>query len=78
MVHLVGIGGREFSVSSLAGCRSPFTETTPTGLGLSQPGLMYRFVWYGETLRSSFQAEACYDRATTVYRFRLSAQVVSE
>ena len=37
MVHLVGIGGRKFSVGILAGCRSPFTESTPTALGLSQP-----------------------------------------
>ena len=37
MIHLVGIGGREFSVGRLAGCRSPFTESTLTTLGLSQP-----------------------------------------
>ena len=28
----VGIGGREFSVGRLAGCRSPFTESTLTAL----------------------------------------------
>ena len=32
MVHLVGIGGREFSVGRLAGCRSPFAESTVTAL----------------------------------------------
>ena len=37
MVHLVRIGGREFSVGRLSGCRSPFTESTLTPLGLSQP-----------------------------------------
>ena len=37
MVHLVEVGRREFSVVILAGCRSPFTESTPTALGLSQP-----------------------------------------
>ena len=37
MVHLVGIGAREFSVSRLTGCRSPFTESTLTALGLWQP-----------------------------------------
>ena len=37
MVHLVGIGGRELSVGKLADCRSPFTESTLTSLGLSQP-----------------------------------------
>ena len=36
MVHLVGIGGREFSVGRLTGCRSPFTESTLTALDLSQ------------------------------------------
>ena len=41
MVHLVGIGGREFSVGRLAGCRSPFTESTLTALGLSQPAVVY-------------------------------------
>ena len=37
MVHPVGIGGCEFSVGRLAGCRSPFTESTLTALGLTQP-----------------------------------------
>ena len=37
MVHLVGIGGHEFSVGRLDGRRSPFTESTLTALGLSQP-----------------------------------------
>ena len=37
MVDLVRIRGREFSVGRLAGCRSPFTESTLTALGLSQP-----------------------------------------
>ena len=41
MVHLVGIGGREFSVGRLAGCRSPFTESTLTALGLSQLVVLY-------------------------------------
>ena len=31
-VHLVGIGGREFSVGRLAAYRSPFTESTLTAL----------------------------------------------
>ena len=31
------LGGREFSVGRLAGCRSPFIESTLTALGLSQP-----------------------------------------
>ena len=43
MVHLVGIGGREFSVGRLAGCRSPFTESNLTALGLSQPEVVYEF-----------------------------------
>ena len=34
LVHLVGIGGRELSVGRLAGCRSPFTESTLTALDL--------------------------------------------
>ena len=34
MVHLVGIGGRDFSVGRLAGCRCPFTESTLTVLDL--------------------------------------------
>ena len=42
MVHLVGIGGREFSVGRLAGCRSPLTESTLTVLGLSQPEVVRR------------------------------------
>ena len=37
MVGLVGIGESEFSVGRLAGCRSPFTASTLTALGLSQP-----------------------------------------
>ena len=41
MVHLVEVGRREFSVVILAGCRSPFTESTPTALGLSQPEVVY-------------------------------------
>ena len=41
MVHLVGIGGREFSVGRLAGCRSPFTESTLTVLSLWQPAVVY-------------------------------------
>ena len=41
MIHLVGIGGGEFSVGRLAGCRSSFTELTLTALGLSQPALVY-------------------------------------
>ena len=41
MVHLVGIGGFQFSVGRLAGCRSPFTESTLTALGLSQPAVEY-------------------------------------
>ena len=41
MVDLVGIGGREFSVGRLAGCRSPFIESTLTALGLSQPAVVY-------------------------------------
>ena len=32
MVHLVGVGGREFSVDGLAGCRCPFTESTLNAL----------------------------------------------
>ena len=44
MVHPVGIGGCEFSVGRLAGCRSPFTESTLTVLGLSQPAVMYTCV----------------------------------
>ena len=31
------LGGHEFSVGRLAGCRSPFTESTLTPLDLSQP-----------------------------------------
>ena len=42
MVYL-GIGGREFSVSRLAGCLSPFTESTLTALGLSQPAVVYTY-----------------------------------
>ena len=34
MVHLVGVGGREFSVGRLADCRIPFAESTLTALGL--------------------------------------------
>ena len=34
MVHLVGIGGLEFSVGRLADCRSPFTDSTLAALGL--------------------------------------------
>ena len=34
MVHLLGIGGLEFSVGRLAGCRCPFTESTLTALAL--------------------------------------------
>ena len=34
MVHLVGIGGREFSVCRLAGDHCPFTESTLTALDL--------------------------------------------
>ena len=41
MVYLVGMGGREFSVGRLAGCRSPFTESTLTALGLWQPTVAY-------------------------------------
>ena len=41
MVDLVGIGGREFSVGRMAGCRSPFTESTLTALGLSQPVVVF-------------------------------------
>ena len=41
MVDLVGIGGREFLVGRLVGCRSPFTESTLTALGLSQPVILY-------------------------------------
>ena len=41
MVHLVEIGGREFSAGRLAGCRSPFTESTLIALGLSQPAVVY-------------------------------------
>ena len=41
MVHLVGIGGREFSVGRLTVCRSPFTESTLTALGLPQPAVVY-------------------------------------
>ena len=37
MAHLMRIDKREFSVGRLAGCRSPFTESTLTTLGLSQP-----------------------------------------
>ena len=37
MVHPVVRSGHEFSVGILAGCRSPFTESALTGLGLSQP-----------------------------------------
>ena len=37
MVNRAGIGGHEFSVGRLAGCRSPITESTLTALGLSQP-----------------------------------------
>ena len=41
MVHLVGIGGHEFPVGRLAGCRSPFTESTLTALDLWQPAVAY-------------------------------------
>ena len=34
MVHLVGIGGREFSVGRLAGCRILFAESTLAALRL--------------------------------------------
>ena len=44
MVHLVGIGGHEFSVRRLAGCSSPFIESTLTALGLSQPTVVYTCV----------------------------------
>ena len=37
MVNLVGISGREVSVGRLDGCRIPFTESTLTALGSSQP-----------------------------------------
>ena len=40
MVDPVGIGGREFSVVILFGCRSRFTESTLTVVGLSQPEVM--------------------------------------
>ena len=43
MVHLVGIGGREFSVGRLTGCRSPITESTLTALGLSARGRVHEF-----------------------------------
>ena len=46
MVHLVEIGGRELSVGILAGCRSPFTESTPTALGLSQPEVVCTYWKY--------------------------------
>ena len=41
MVHLMGIGRGEFSVGRLAGYRSPFTESTLTAQGLSQPAVVY-------------------------------------
>ena len=41
MVHQEGIGGHEFSVGRLAGCRIPFIESTLTALGLSQPTVVY-------------------------------------
>ena len=41
MVNRAGIGGHEFSVGRLAGCRSPITESTLTALGLSQPAVVY-------------------------------------
>ena len=41
MVHLVGIGGNEFSVGRMADCRSPFTQPTLTSLGFSQPAVVY-------------------------------------
>jgi len=34
MVNLVGIGGREISVGTLAGCRCHFTESTLIALAL--------------------------------------------
>ena len=34
MAHLVGIGGRDFSVGRLAGRHCPFTESTLTALDL--------------------------------------------
>ena len=37
MVDLGGIGGREYSVGRLTACRSSFTASTLTALGLSQP-----------------------------------------
>ena len=40
MVHLVRMGGHEFSVGRLAVGRSPFTESTLTALGLSQPAVV--------------------------------------
>ena len=44
MVHLVRMGGHEFSVGRLAVGRSPFTESTLTALGLSQPAVLYTCV----------------------------------
>ena len=40
MVHLVGIGVREFSVGRFASCRSSFTLLL-AALGLSQPAVVY-------------------------------------
>ena len=34
MVHLVGIGGREFSVGTLASCRCPFADSPLTAVAL--------------------------------------------
>ena len=44
MVHLVGIDGRKLSVGRLAGCLSPFTESTLTTMGLSQPAVVYTYL----------------------------------
>ena len=51
MVHLVGVGGHEFSVGRLAGYRSPFTESTLT-LGLSRPAVVYTCVYEFENANS--------------------------
>ena len=40
MVHLVGIGGHEFSVGSFASCRNPVLQSTLTALDLSQPAVV--------------------------------------
>ena len=51
-VHLVETGGHEFSVDRLAGCRSPFTESTLTALGVSQPAVECTFVHEFENANS--------------------------